>query len=100
MQATFLWGYSRLAFGSMAMPRLHQQVRTAADQYDYLVLLAPTAGPVRAGAAALCRAGVGLQPVARKVLRGEALDLHYAVFERTGSTPCPDDLYLGHRALE
>ena len=91
VQSTFLWGYSLLSV-VQPMPNVDADVTNAAGRFDYVVLLSPRAGPVRAGARALCRAGVGLTPVARKVLRGDVVDLHYTVFQKSESGLCPRGL--------
>jgi len=90
VQSTFLWGSSRLSL--TPMPNVDASVTNAAGRFDYVVLLSPRARPVRAGASALCRIGVGLAPVAQRVLRGDAVDLHYTVFQRNPSGSCPPGL--------
>jgi hypothetical protein len=87
VQSTFLWGYSRLG-AEQIMPKLDDAARKRAARAHYLVLLSEKARPIRAGAKALCRAGLDFEPLTHKVLRGDVVDLYYTVFERHEPNRC------------
>jgi hypothetical protein len=89
VQATFLWGYSRvMPPEGPGMPELTSEIAASVLQREYLVLLATTREELAAGEAALCSLGAPYERIALIDRTTETRNLSYSLVRRIDAGPC------------